>query len=160
MARFTDNRQRAWLVEINYATIKAVRARLGLDLLKLVEDRMQPLAELLRDAVRLIDVLYVVCERQCKEANVSDEDFGRALAGDALEEAADAFMQGLVAFFPKRQREALSTALAKGRKVGELVMDRALRTLDSVDPASVADQWEQRARTGPNGAPQPATSTD
>ena len=146
MHTFKDCKDRAWTVTIDYAAIKRVRGRLSLDLLKLVEDRMEPLVALMRDPIAFIDLIYVLCEAQCKEKDVSDEDFGRAMAGDALAEAADAFIGALTDFFPSRQRHALTAALEKGKQVGQILYTRGLTAIADADPESVVTKIIDQAK--------------
>jgi hypothetical protein len=56
--------------------------------------------------VLLCDVIYVVCKPQADEQNVSDEDFGRAMAGDAIEHATRALLEELVGFSPSPRDRA------------------------------------------------------
>ena len=105
MHTFTDNADRTWTVAINVAAIKRVRGLVQVDLYKLIDDGFKPLAELIADPVRLADVLYCLCKDEADARQVSDEDFGRALAGDAITLAADAFVEELIDFFPDARRE-------------------------------------------------------
>lgn len=58
-------------------------------------------------------MLWVLCEPDARKASISDEQFGAALAGDAIERAATAFMEELVDYFPPAKRQVLADALAK-----------------------------------------------
>jgi hypothetical protein len=78
-----------------------------------VLDGGESLMKLATDPYTTANVLYLLCEAQCEKAGVTDEQFGEALAGDVIDEAAQALMDELVDFFPKRQREALRTMLAR-----------------------------------------------
>ena len=100
MKSFTDSLGRAWTLVVNVATIKRVRALCGVDLNTIVEvEDGKPSAKLLEklssDPVLLVDVLYAVCKPECDQRNVSDEDFGAAMAGDAVEQATDAMIADL-----------------------------------------------------------------
>ncbi len=92
MHTFADNAGRTWTITINVAMVKRVRSVLRVDLFKLLDDGARPLAELLSDPVQLADVLYCLCKEEAEKRNLSDEDFGRALAGDAIGHAAEAFV--------------------------------------------------------------------
>jgi hypothetical protein len=56
--------------------------------------------------VLLCDVIYGVCKPQADEQNISDEDFGRAMAGDAIEHATRALLDELVGFSPSPKDRA------------------------------------------------------
>lgn len=140
MRTFTDNAGRTWTVAVNVATIKRVRGLLGVDLYCLVDDGFQPLARLVADPVQLADVLFCLCKEEAYARQVSDEDFGRALAGDAITLAADAFVEELIDFFPDaRARAGLRKVIEAGKKVRAKLLDHAetlLATLDTDREAS------------------------
>ena len=122
MKSFTDNLGRTWTLVVNVAAIKRVRALCGVDLNAIVEvDKdNNPSAELLErlstDPVLLVDVLYAVCKTECDQKGVSDEDFGAAMAGDAIEQATAALLDEVVDFFPTAKRAALQKILAATRR--------------------------------------------
>ena len=58
----------------------------------------------------------MLVEEQAKKANVSDAEFGEALAGDAISEATKAFLDELVDFFPAPRRLFLKKAVEVARK--------------------------------------------
>jgi hypothetical protein len=111
MRSFKDSQGREWRIEINISAIKKLRDVFKVDLLKVTSSK-ETLA-FITDPIQVIDMIYILCEQQCKEAGVSEEDFGRAMAGDVLDNAAAAFLEELVAFFPNAQRRPLSQALGK-----------------------------------------------
>ena len=126
MKSFTDNLGRTWTLVVNVAAIKRVRALCGVDLHAIVEiDKdNNPPAELLErlstDPVLLVDVLYAVCKTECDQKGVSDEDFGAAMAGDAIEQATAALLDEVVDFFPTAKRAALQKILAATRRIEAL----------------------------------------
>jgi hypothetical protein len=135
MRTFVDNAGRTWTVAINVAAIKRVRGFLSLDLNTLVDDGFRPLAKLVSDPVRLADVLYCLCKEDADTKQISDEDFGRALAGDAITLAADAFVEELIDFFPDaRARAGLRKVIDHAEKVREKLLDHAEKVLATIDP--------------------------
>jgi hypothetical protein len=139
MHTFADNLGRTWYVAINVATIRRVRAALGVDLYAMVDDGMQELGKLVSDPVRLADVLYVLCKEDAEAKNISDEDFGRALGGDAIAAAAEALVEELVDFFPEeRSRAALRRVIEAGRQVRTKLLEHAETMLDTLNVDSCA----------------------
>jgi hypothetical protein len=135
MQTFTDNAGRTWTVAINVAAVKRVRGLVNIDLYKLVDDGFKPLGELIADPVQLADVLYCLCKDEADARDVSDEDFGRALYGDAITMAAEAFVEELIDFFPDaRAREGMRKLSAAGKKVKARLLDHAEKVLDQLDP--------------------------
>ena len=125
MKSFTDNLGRAWTLVVNVATIKRVRALCNVDLNSIieVEEDGKPSAKLLErlssDPVLLVDVLYAVCKPECDQRTVSDEDFGAAMAGDAVVQATDALLDEVIDFFPAAKRAAFQRILSASRRFGE-----------------------------------------
>ncbi len=141
MRSFTDNLGRAWTVTINVAAIKRVRGLVNVDLYKLVDDGFKPLAALVSDPVQLADVLYCLCKDEADAKQISDEDFGRALGGDAITLAADAFVEELIDFFPDaRARTSLKKVLAAGRTVRDKLLDHAESVIATLDPEAEASR--------------------
>ena len=139
MKSFTDNLGRTWTLVVNVAAIKRVRALCGVDLNAIVEiDRNNnPTAELLErlstDPVLLVDVLYAVCKTECDQKGVSDEDFGAAMAGDAIEQATAALLDEVVDFFPTAKRAALQKILAATRRIEALAKKKLEDILGSAE---------------------------
>ena len=130
MKSFTDNLGRTWSLVVNVAAIKRVRALCGVDLNAIVEiDKDQnPTAELLErlstDPVLLVDVLFAVCKPECDQKGVTDEDFGAAMAGDAIEQATGALLDEIVDFFPTAKRMAMQKILTATRRFEVLAKKR------------------------------------
>ena len=121
MAQFKDNAGHEWTLSITVGAIRRVRNRLQTDLLEAAEGDL--LARLARNAVLLVDVLWCLVEPEARGRDVTDEDFGRALVGGALDRATDALVEALLDFFPKPQR-----AKALGKMLDLLAEHR--RTLE------------------------------
>ena len=120
MRSFKDNEGRDWLVAVNVATVKRVRAECGVDLASATEPNAEngesPLERLAGDPVLLVDVLYSLCRKQAEKRGVDDEAFGTAIAGDSVAAAADALMEAIVDFFPNPRRKLLMKALTEARE--------------------------------------------
>ncbi len=156
MHTFTDNAGRVWTIAINVATIKRVQGSLQINLCKLVDDHFKGLGGLLADLVRFIDVLYCLCREEAEARNVSDEDFGRAMFGDAIHQAMDAFVEELIDFFPDpKVRHSLRKIIGEARKVRSRMMDRAEQVLESFD----ADREANRLMRSFGIAPASSDST-
>ena len=130
MKTFTDNKGRTWTLEVTVATVKRVRALCRVDLNSIVEldKNNKPSAELLErlssDPVLLVDVLYAVCKPQADKLGITDEDFGEAMAGDAIEQATGALLDEIVDFFPTAKRMAMQKILAATRRFEVLAKKR------------------------------------
>jgi hypothetical protein len=132
MQTFRDNAGRTWAVSVDVAAIKRVRALAGFDLLSIMDGKA--VDRLIADPVLLCDVLCAVCRPEAERLGVTDEDFGRAMAGDAIDHATQALLEELVSFCPnprdrKRLRKFVTTmwtTMEKARDVLERKLDERL----------------------------------
>ena len=129
MRVFKDNAGRSWSVCINVDAIKRVRKLLDVNLLEIAGGQL--IEQLAGDPVLLCNVLYAVLKPEADAQKISDEDFGRAMAGDAIEHATTAFLEELVDFFPSGRRRVLAKALGKLQTLQSRLLTLAEEQLDS-----------------------------
>lgn len=125
MKTFTDTAGRTWEAAITVATVKAVRAKFGIDLMN-AKTTLRHIAD---DPIAFCDVLFACLKGP---EGVSADDFIASLSGDALEAATDAFLEAYADFFPKGRREILRKLLARGREVEERENARAQREMEKL----------------------------
>lgn len=141
MKSFRDSKGRLWDLSIDVTAVRRVHALLGVLLTDLSD--VVKLGELIADPLRLVDVCFAIVKPQADAANppVSDEAFATGLAGDAIEQMADAFMAGLVDFFPSaRVRAAFKTAIQKCRGIQEKVENEAVQRASQINEAAISEQ--------------------
>ena len=138
MRVFKDNAGRDWEVAVLGDAVKRVKGALGIDLLDSAGG--QVIEQLVNDPVLLCDMVYCLCERQAEARGVSDEDFGRAMAGDAVDAACDAFLQELVCFFPQPRRRVMEKALEKMGQLQTRLADGMTEMIDSPEVEQAIDQ--------------------
>lgn len=161
MKSFTDNLGRAWTLVVNVAAIKRVRALCGVDLNSIIEvEDGKPTTKLLErlstDPVLLVDVLYAVCKSECDSKNVTDEDFGAAMAGDAIENATAALLDEVIDFFPAAKRLAFRRILSASRRFEEAARKRLQTVLeDGKFEENLASELERLTGLSPS-APESA----
>ena len=107
MKTFTDNKGRNWNIEINIATVKRLK---GFNINLMDAIRGDLIKEVSDDPIYLADLIFYICKPQADELKISDEDFGSALAGDAIQKATDALLDELIDFFPPGKRQVLRKA--------------------------------------------------
>ena len=129
MKTFNDNAGRAWTVTVNVDAIKRVKSLLAVNLMEAVEGKL--LERLVSDPVLLCDVIYAVCKPEADAKSIGDEDFGRSMAGDAIDLATTALLEELCDFFPKGRRRLLRKALEKLKKLESIALTAAETRLDS-----------------------------
>ena len=155
MKTFTDNKGRTWTLEVTVATVKRVRALCSVDLNSIVEldKNNKPSAELLErlssDPVLLVDVLYAVCKPQADKLGITDEDFGEAMAGDAIEYATSALLEEIIDFFPEVKRLVMRKILSASRKFSEAARKKLEAELNGEFESRVVSTLEQL--TGSSG---------
>ncbi len=160
MRTFKDNAGRQWSVEINVAALKRVRGLTGTDLMQVIEGTL--IEKLIRDPVLLCDVVYAICkpEADTRTPPVSDEEFGKAMARDAIEAATTAVLEELVSFCPSpRDRANLGRVLQATTKVMERARDLVQKKLDSGELDRLADRLLATAGGSSGSAPESSAST-
>lgn len=131
MKTFTDCMGRTWTVTINVGTIKRVKTMLGINLLEAITD---DLAEKLKnDVCMLVDVLYVICKNEADTKNITDENFGEAMAGDALENATNAFLDELIDFFPAEKKMILRKAINKVNQAEKKALEMGNKYIENME---------------------------
>ena len=139
MKTFNDNAGRTWTVSLNIDAIKRVRSLVKVDLTEAVGGKL--LERLTTDPVLLCDVLFAVCKSEADAKNITDEDFGRALAGDAIDAATTALLEELVNFFPREnQRRVLGKAIGKTKTLQNKAIQVAELRLDSPELEQLMEQ--------------------
>lgn len=155
---------RAWELTITVASARRVRSLVGVDIL--AESLLTLLGRLVGDPILFVDVLYVLVKPQADAAGISDEAFGEMLAGAEIEQATDAFLEALVAFFPPRRQELMRKALAAMQRIvkeaEETMMAQAEASLETVEKTmrkAAEDALSPSPGTSSRSSPEPAAST-
>ncbi len=143
MRTFNDNAGRTWTLAVNVDAVRRVRSIVNVDLLEAVEGKL--IEKLVGDPILLCDVIYVICKPEADQRSITDEDFGRSMAGDAIDHATTSLLEELVDFFPKSRRALLTKALGKFRQLETKAIQLVDKQLD--DPnleEKVLGQLQQR----------------
>ena len=114
---------------VNVDAVKRVRSLLDVNLLEVVDGKL--IERLAADPVLLCDVLYALVKPDADAKQVTDQDFGRGMAGDAIDLATTALLEELVDFFPQGKRRLLQKALAKLKDWEAKALGVAEQKLDS-----------------------------
>jgi hypothetical protein len=102
MHTFRDSAGRTWPIEVHVTSVRRVRDMVGVDLLSMGTGDHSLYAKLANDPVLLCNVLYVLCRDEANRLGVSDEEFGKGLAGQAIDDATSALLEELTGFFQFR----------------------------------------------------------
>lgn len=158
MKTFTDTTGRSWAITINVDTVKRVRGLVDVDLLGIADGTL--IEKLYRDPILLCDVVYAVCKPEADERNLSDEEFGRAMAGDAIDNATKVLLEELVDFSPSpRDRAVLQRVLEASQQAMERARDVVEARLDSGVLERIIEQALKSATDSSGDAPESSAST-
>lgn len=150
MKTFTDNTGRTWTLVINVDAVRRVRALAQVNLMDAVEGKL--IERLVSDPVLLCDVIYAVAKPEADANQITDEEFGRSMAGDAIDNATTALLEELVDFFPRDRRRLLSKALQKLQKLNLMAVQAVEQRLDSgameKQMEAALAQLDQKVRNG------------
>jgi len=139
---FTDTEGRKWTVTLNVAALARVKSLCAVNLLSVVEPESKLLQELSTDPVQLCNVLYAIVKPEADGRAVTDAAFGAALGGDALAEATEALIQGVIDFFPKARRSLFQKAFDRAKviqtKQEVLAAEGLEKILDAAEASLVA----------------------
>lgn len=138
---FVDCKGDEWTVFLDTTLIKQIRKQLHIDLLDL--DNGKLIAKIMSDPIMLVDLLYLVCIEDATKRGISDEDFGRRMAGNSIADATEAMLGALVSFIPNaRDRKNMRQVLAKTQEVMELTRD----DVDKQIAGGVLDRLAEKVR--------------
>jgi hypothetical protein len=141
MPSFRDGNGKTWDVRVDVAAVKRVLDLAHVDLR--VIEAGKTLSELALDPINLVDTLYAVAKPQVDAAGLSDEQFAALFAGDVLEHAATALIDGILDFFPASQRRALEKLRTAIKRGTEKVFSLAAAELN---PDTIESDIERRFR--------------
>ncbi len=158
MKTFRDNAGNEWSVEINVSALKRIRSLTGTDLLEVISGG-DLLERLMRDPVLLCDTIYALVKPQADEKRISDEAFGTAMAGDAIDAATAALLDELVAFCPSpRDRANLGRVLLVVRQAMDKARDVVEAKISGGEIERIVEAALSTATSGHSSGAAPAYS--
>lgn len=137
MRKVTDVKKRVWEIQITVGTIKRIRDEFDINIYKIADGKL--FAILSDDLETLVNIFFLICEDQAKEADVSDIEFGKGFTGDIIAEFTNVFLEELVDFFPPLKRPALKKILAKKAEVESRTGEKLIKKVDEIDSEKVVD---------------------
>lgn len=142
MREFKDNAENTWKLAVSVGSVNRVREATGVLLTALFDDNCKLLGELSGDVVKLVAVLFCLCQKQAEAAGVTAEDFADALYGDALGAAGEALVRVTADFFTSpEQRSAIHAAIDKMEAIGKQVTAEATALVTSLDVSQLAKSY-------------------
>jgi len=144
MMNFTDATGDGWTLTITVGAAKRVRDLLKVDLLQPLAGEPPLLTRLSTDLILLCDVLYVICQPQADERSLTDVQFAERLGGEALEQAHEAFLGGLVDFFRQLRRTDLVAAIERQREVVRRAVGLTEQTVAGAEFSAIIERELQK----------------
>jgi hypothetical protein len=127
---FTDYDGRPWAIEITLPEVRRIKQALEANLLELVDVQGDLFKRATTDVMFLVDLLFVVCQPQAVALGVTDEQFGAAMRGDAIEQAFDALFLAVADFFPKERRSLLESLHSRLNRYGTMAQTIAAEKIN------------------------------
>jgi len=107
MSKFTDAKNREWVLALDPIIIDDVHKELTISLYTIADDKGVALAELYGNVPVFCNLVYIIVREQAQAAGVDERSFMRGMTGDSLEAMGEAFYQCLAEFAPKKKRELM-----------------------------------------------------
>ena len=132
MTTFNDRDGVAWDLDLTIAGARKLKSRLDFDIDNVVtfdpKAGKSTLERLSTDIELLFNVIYVLCEKQCRDKGLSEEDFAAGFDGDIIEKATDALLEEIINFTPPQKRKVL----LKLRQLGKQRSEQLGQMLDEI----------------------------
>jgi hypothetical protein len=129
MSAFKDSTGHEWQIEITVGSLSKVKNETGLNLAIASKDAAW-LEAVYGDPAKFAEILWSLCERQAKDANVSPEEFANRLTGPVIEAASEQLVVSVCDFFP---RSAVAKAIRERfKKILTEADAKAVATIESL----------------------------
>jgi len=116
MKTFKDREGREWTVDVTLDSIARVYDLCGVKLTDLADVKLPAdslVFRLLDDPLLQFKMLHALLLPEMRAKGIEPEDFGRAMAGEPIDQATTAVLGAVVDFFPsQRDRDRMKKALA------------------------------------------------
>lgn len=135
MKSFTDKNGESWDLDLNIGAAMRLKSRLDIDIENAVTidkannpEDVSLLERIAQDSILLFNIIFVLCETQVRERNLTPEQFAERFTGDTIEAATDALLDEIVNF----SRPAKRKVLIRLRQISKEYSERANQQLDQV----------------------------
>ncbi len=141
MQSFTDSSGRDYSISLTLGAVKAVAAAAKVDLLDvydsnpLVGSRSKPI-----DVIAVIDVVYLLCRKDCERHGVDDVQFSEAMGAAHMQAAVDAFYAEWTDFFRALNRPDSAKVIQKTRELLKVASMAAEARMDQIDLQGIVDK--------------------
>lgn len=165
MKTFSDRQGRSWTIEINYTSLRRVKAATGVDLTRLVDPKSDVMGQLTGDPFILFDCLVALLQPQLDDKGITAEQLGESLDEESADKAAVALIEAAIDYFQEGKRMLLKRAFAKVTTAAQrrqtASLDQALRAVESPEfeqAIETALDAASRSTPGSSATSSPASS--
>lgn len=135
MHTFKDNKDRLWNVHLDIAAAKRIVGVTGEDILTLIDEDQEPKQSLLyrlqHQPILLCDMIFAICQPQADAQGITQDDFGGAMRGDAIDHATHAMLEEVADFTPNpRDRARAKAVLTANDTANRKLRDRLAEIVD------------------------------
>ena len=146
MQTFVDKDGSSWSIDLSIGIMEEIKGKLDIDLLDPINENdslvmnLAPISS--KNIMLFVNMLFLLCEDQCKERDVSDVQFGKLLNMLSLQGSYDAFFKEWEDFFLSLGRKEIAEAMKKMQEVtAEVTMEltEKIRNLSQKDLQEVTE---------------------
>jgi len=159
MHKFTDDLEREWKIILNTTIMEDISDGLDIDLFEPIKEgeNEQLLGKIVptsrENIIRFVNMLFMICESQCKEQGITDKQFGQGLGGGGLKSATTAFYEEWMDFFQSLDRTDLVEAILKLQELIKEMMDNVAREIKKVTSEDIKEEMKKRSSNGSETLP-------
>jgi hypothetical protein len=151
--------RRLWLdPEITVNVLKRVKRMIDVDLAYMHEGDPPLAARLSVDCALVCDVLYCVLKTELDREQITDEQFGESLGGEALGNAQAALFEALTDFFQKWGRTEQAAMLRAQAKLTKALIEQGTREIERVPIPSISGNGSISLPESSESTPDPLQS--
>lgn len=110
MAKFKDSKGTEWEFNLDVGLIEDIQEKTSVNLDDIMKNPEELAKTIFLEPRKMVEVLYVCCEKQIEERKLTPRDFGRLFNRDTIDNASNAFIEALMLFYPRS---------SAGRVIGE-----------------------------------------
>lgn len=100
--QFQDSTGDVWTLELSVGTLIDLKNKIGVDLDGLMQ-KPESLAEtIMQTPAKMGEILYILCEDEIKQRNITPEAFGKRLTRKVIDPATNAFIAAIFLFYPRQ----------------------------------------------------------
>ena len=150
MSTFRDTAGREYEIKFNVGKAGRLKSVLGVDLLDLTAIQ-QLMAKLAHDRVLLCRALFLASKPVQEGLTVAEDDFWDAMDADTLDAALEAFVGGLIEFYPKA-RKVLIAAWAKVNQLQTRALEEAETQIEGLEIEEMIKTAGESSTSAPGSA--------